>query len=350
MAIMWDAVVPPAELTAFARAVPVDQTYILDQLFPNVYDEVLEAEFGESVVTTRAAKARAWDAPPMPGRRDGFTTRKVKLPAVSQMLGKGERDRLELERQRSGGQSTSAIEAAVYDDTENNVRSVNARVEMMRGDLLSDGIITIPELGDLEADFGVPSEHKVAPAVPWSDHANSDVLSDMRPWAQTYRRNNGFGFGGMGMSEDVLYHVLQNQKIREQWAVYGNAPSVLTLEQLNQTLASNRLPQVTMTYDAQVVVDDTVIDILDPNVVFFTPPAGIRLGYTQWGITATALELRNARVQVEPSPAGLVAVIDKDVRPPYREEAYVDSAVMPILERPRGLFLATVLEADEDGE
>jgi hypothetical protein len=68
VAIMWDSYVPPADLTTFARAVPVNQTYILDQILPNRTDQVLEAEFAESVVTTRAAKARAWDAPPAPGR------------------------------------------------------------------------------------------------------------------------------------------------------------------------------------------------------------------------------------------------------------------------------------------
>jgi hypothetical protein len=59
-------------------------------------------------------------------------------------------------------------------------------------------------------------------------------------------------------------------------------------------------------------------------------------------MTATALEFASAGVRLEPSPAGMVAVVDKDVRPPYREASYVDATVMPILSRPRGLFVATV--------
>lgn len=344
MAIMWESYVPPADLTAFARAVPVDQNYVLNQLLPDQVDEVLEAEFSESVVTTRAAKARAWDAPPQPGERDTFMTSRVKLPAVSQMLGRGERDRLELERQRLGGTNLGAIEQAIYDDTENNVRSVNARVELMRGDLLGDGIITLPEMGGLTADFGVPAEHKVTPAVLWTDHANADILGNFREWNRVYRRNNGFSMGGVWLSEDTLYDMLSNAALRSIWSNINGTPSVITQDQLNQSLSAYRLPQIAGVYDAQVVVDGVTESILPANAVIGVPPAGIPLGRTQWGMSATGLEVAGANVQLDSSPAGMVAVVDKDVTPPYREASYVDATVMPILSRPRGLFVATVAE------
>jgi Phage major capsid protein E len=343
MAILWDSYVSPQALTAFVRSVPVDQNFILNQILPDQYDDVLEVEFGDSVVTTRAAKARAWDAPPMPGRRDSFATRKVKLPAVSQMMGRGERDRLEIERLRSGGQATTAIERAIFDDAENNTRSVLARVELMRGDLLADGKITLAELGGLEADFQVPGTHIVTAAVPWTTIATANVLGDIRAWGKVYRASNGFGFGGMIMPEDVLYAMLQNQAIRDLWSSVSGRPSVVTLEQMNQTLTSNRLPPVLFTYDAQTVVDEVATSILPVDKVIFVPPTGIPLGFTQWGMTATALEINGRQgVDVLPSPAGMVAVVDKDLRPPYRESAYVDATVMPYLSRRTGLFVADV--------
>src|SRR5690349_13200096 len=119
MAIMWDSYVSAEALTAFARSVPVDQNYVLNQLLPDRVDNVLEATVtGEATITTRAAKARAWDAPPLPGRRDGFTVTTVKLPAVSQMLSRGELDRLQIERLNTGGQATAALENALFNDTE----------------------------------------------------------------------------------------------------------------------------------------------------------------------------------------------------------------------------------------
>jgi len=342
MAIMWSSYVPPADLTSFARAVPVNQQYILDQILPNRVGEVLEANFAESVVTTRAASARAWDAPPLPGQRDTFQTSTVKLPAVSQFLARGERDRLELERQRLGGTAVAAIEQAIFDDTENNVRSVQARVEMMRGDLLADGIITLAEMGNMTADFGVPGTNKVTASTLWTNTATADPLADMRAWNKVYRAANGFNFGGMVMSEDTLYNLAANTTMRQLWANVSGPPAHLTQDQVSSTLQSFRLPPVKFTYDAQTVSGGSTVNILPANAVIFLPPDGIELGYTQWGMTATALELANANVQVDGGPAGIVAVVDKDVRPPYREASYVDATVMPILSRPRGLFVATV--------
>ena len=344
MAILWDSYVSPEALTAFARAVPVDQNFVLEQLLPNRYDNVLEARFGgETTVTTRAAKARAFDAPPLPGRRDGFTVSSVKLPAVSQMLSRGEMDRLQIERLNTGGQATAALEAAIFNDTENNVRSVNARVELMRGDLLADGKVTLAELGGIEADYGVPGTHIVTAGTPWTTIASATPIADIRAWNKVYRASNGFSFGGMIMAEDILYALLQNQSIRDFWTPAGGTrPGVVTMDQLNQTLQAHRLPPVLMTYDAQAVVDEVATSILPADKVIFVPPTGYELGYTQWGMSATALELLNAGVQIDPSPAGMVAIVDKDVRPPYRETAYVDATVMPVLSRPKGLFVADV--------
>lgn len=343
MAIMWDSYVSPAALTAFVRAVPVDQAYVLNTILPDRYNQVLEAEFADVAFTTRAAKARAWDAPPMPGRRDTFTTRRVKLPAISQFMGRGERDRLEIERLNTGGQATAAIEQAIYDDAQINAQSVLARVEMMRGDLLADGIITIPELGNLEADFGVPAEHKVTAATLWTDLDDADILGDLRAWSEVYRANNSFDPGGMIVSKTVLSAMLQNEALRNLLAGAGGPPPILAADQFNLITQSYGLPPIRLVYDAQVTDDaGSPQRILPADKVIFLPPAGVEIGYTQWGMTATGLELQNAGVQVLPSPAGMVAVVDKDVRPPYRETAYVDATCMPILSRPRSLFIADV--------
>ncbi len=345
MAILWDSYVSPNDITNFVRQVPIDQSYILNQILPDRVDSVLEVEVSESVTTTRAAKARAWDAAPMPGRRDGFTTRKVKLPAVSQFLGRGERDRLELERLRSGGQSSGPIEQAIYDDAENNARSVLARVEMMRGDILTDGKVTFPEMGNLEADFGVPAEHLVTAATLWTDYANADIIGDFRAWNDVYRASNGFNMGGFACSTDIASAMLQNVALRDLVAGVGGTPPILAREQLNSILSAYGLPTLRFVYDAKVVDDSgSAVNILPADKVVGLPPAGIELGFTQWGMSATGLELQNAPAgqQAISTPAGMVGVVDKDVRPPYRETVYVDATCMPVLSRPRGLFVADV--------
>lgn len=341
--IVYDGLVDPATLTAFARSVPLDVNFVLDQILPDQVDQVLDVEWSESTSTTRAAKAREFDAPPLPGRRDGFRVTKTQLPAVGQLLGLGERDRLELERLRSGGSSTAALVDNIYDDTQRNVESVQARVEIMRGSALSTGRVVIPELGGIEADFQVPPAHFPTAAVLWSNHS-CDMIGDIRAWNVIYRLANGFSFGGMIVTEDILGHMLQNAAIRGFYtSPNGGIPPLVTVEQLNAVLTANRLPTVRLVYDAQVLVDEVATRIFPNDKITFLPPAGIPLGRTQWGMTATGLELQNAGIEVEPSPAGIVAVEDKDVRPPYRSTAYVDATVMPVITRPKALFVADVL-------
>lgn len=342
MAIVWDSLVPPAALTTFIRNVPVRQGYVLDQVFPNRTINDLEVRFDDVTVTAQTAKYRAFDAPPAPVKRDTFKTSTVKLPPVSTMLGKGERERLNLEIARNRSSSFAAIERAIYDDAEISTKAVQARVELARGDLLQDGKVTITENGlAIEADFGVPGGNIVTAATLWTNPA-ADMLGDLRTWSQAYLNTNGFKPGGFVCSEVVLYNMLANTALKNLYSSTVGAPSILSIDQLTTVMRSYGLPPIAFTYDAQVSVDGSTTSILPTNKAFFLPPAGVELGYTAWGLTATGLELANAGVMAFEEAAGMVGVVDKDVRPPYREETYVDATALPVLTNPRALFIATV--------
>jgi hypothetical protein len=342
VAIIWDSYVPPAALTTFVRDLPLRQDYVLSQVFPNRNIADTEVNFDDVTVTTRAAKYRAWDAPPLPIKRDSFVTKKVKLPPVSTMLGMGERERLDIERLRNGGQNRQAAINAIFDDAAAATRAVQARVELARGDLLQDGKVTISEAGlVMEADFGVPGGNIATAGTLWTNPA-ADVLGDLRTWSQAYRTTNGFLPGGMIMSETVMYNMLANTAIKNLYSSTVGAPSILSIDQLDNTLRSYGLPTRAFTYDAQVDVDGTTTSILPTNKVFFVPPAGTELGYTAFGLTVTGMELANAGVLSFDAAPGLVGVLEKDDRPPYRQTTYVDATALPVLTNPRALAIFTV--------
>jgi hypothetical protein len=343
VAIIWDALVRPDDLTTFVRNVPVNQQYVLDSLFPNVTVNDVEVDIKDVTVTQRTAKFRAFDAPPAPGERDTYTRKAVKLPAVSQMLGQGELDRLRQLTAAARGGSDSAVIQAIYDDAENNTRSVQNRVELARGDLLTDGKVTLTELGSgIEADFGVPGGHIVTAGTLWSSTSTATPLADLRAWSATYRATNGFRPGGMVMSETVLYYLLDNTNIRGLFAANGVTPSLLDPSSLDALLRKYNLPPITLIYDAQVAVDGVTTSILPANKVWFTPPAGVRLGRTVWGLTTTGSALAARGMQIMNGPEGIVGVVDEDARPPYRQAVYVDATCLPVLDNPRALFIATI--------
>lgn len=344
MAIVWDSIVPPEAITRFARRVPVRQDMVLNRILPDRYVADLEVAVDDVTLTTRAAKFRSFDGPPQRGKRDGFTRRRMKLPPVSQVLGKGELERLQLERVRNAGGNTDAIEQAIYDDVEINVRSVQARVELARGDVLTDGILDLSYSGEngLQADFGVPGSNLVTPATPWSTIASADILGNLRTWSQLYRDINGFMPGGFVTSEDTVFLMLQNAAIRALFAANGATPAQITQEQLNAFLGNYRLPGLAWTYDSQFDVDGVATRAVPADRVIFIPPPGIELGVTYWGLSATALEMvRERRITFREAP-GIVGVVDVDTSPPYKEDTFVDATVLPVVSNPRALMVADV--------
>ena len=54
------------------------------------------------------------------------------------------------------------------------------------------------------------------------------------------------------------------------------------------------LPPIGLVYDSSVDVDGVTTRVLAQNKIIFYPPDGQTLGYTAWGVTATALERVNS--------------------------------------------------------
>jgi hypothetical protein len=96
-------------------------------------------------------------------------------------------------------------------------------------------------------------------------------------------------------------------------------------------------------YDSNVDVDGVTTRIVAADKVLFFPPNVGDLGFTAYGISATALELVNSS-QSDLSfseAAGIVGVVEKS-GPPYRQWTYVDAVGMPILANAKLLLVADV--------
>lgn len=348
MAIIWDSLVRPADLTQFVRNVPLDQGYVLNTIFPDrtINDE--EVELSDVTVTQRTAKVRAFDAPPATIGRDTFTRRKVKPLPVSVMMNQGEVDKRRLAVSQARGGSDAALITAIYDDAQHATKSVLNRVELMRGDLLQDGKVTISAENGVttEADFSVPGGNIVTAGVLW-DHTTSGVydapiLDNLRTWAKTYRDVNGFAPGGIVMSEDIWYLMAANAQIKALFPNQGVAAPIVNGDQVDSALRNYRLPPISLTYDAQVDVDGTLTRILPTSKIYFVPPTGIELGFTAWALTVTGFQVAQSGQIPFSSAAGLVGVLDVNASAPYQQAVYVDSCPLPVLSNPRALMIMTV--------
>jgi len=345
MAIFYEAPVSPDDLTVFTRNVPLVQSMVLNQILPDRFITDNRVDIGTLTKTGRTARFRVFDGPIHVARRDVYQTSNIALPPLSDSLSLGEYERLQIQFARTGGTNNAALVNAIYDDAALLTGNVRRRMELARGDVLTDGKFTLAGEGGLymEADYGVPVGNFVTPGTLWSTTATADPIANLNTWTQAYLDLNGFLPGGMIMSRTTVNLLLANSNLKTAHGSILGVSNMLTRQQVEQTLDSYTLPPIKMVYDSSVDVDGTSTRVLPANKVIFLPPDGQPLGYTAWGVSATALELVNSSesdLSFEDAP-GIVGVVEKQ-GPPYRQYTFVDAVGMPVIENPNFLMVATV--------
>ncbi len=337
--------IDPVQLTGFVREVPGPANYTLNSVLPDVMIEDIDVAWDILNRTNRSAMFRSYDAETPIGQRDTFEKRRVSMPPLGVKTVVGELERLRLEQIRSGGNNTSRMIEAIYDDAARNTREVLARMELARGDVITDWKLTLTgENGlTLEANFGMPSGHNPVAPVLWSDHDDSDPIADYAGWVTTYAEANGEAPGRTLTSRSVVGHMLQNAKVRTYAGSLAGTPQMVTRQQLNNVLDAFDLPPI-FTYDTQINVGTTATRPLPVDRFAMLPQNPRDLGATFWGVTAEALELaggQNPGIAFSQAP-GLVGVVMRD-GDPVRTWTKVTAIGMPIITDPKRLMVADVL-------
>jgi hypothetical protein len=308
--------VDPAALTAFVREVPTQSNQILNTFLPDRVLPDIEAVIDSVTRVNRAAKFRSYDAETPIGQRD-----------------------------RTGGQANQGLVDAIYNDAVTNTRAVRARMELARGDVLTDGKFTLTSENGLtlETDWGVPAGNLVAPAGDlWSVIATATPLADIRTWADTYTALNGEPPAVALTSRAVVSNMLRNAEIRGLAASLGGVPSIVTRAQLQTVLEAHGLPTI-VEYDTQVNVNGSDARVIPADRFIMLPQDPSTLGYTAWGITAEALELAgvsNPTIAFNDAP-GLIGVVLKE-GDPVRTWTKVTGVGMPVIVDPNRLMVADV--------
>jgi hypothetical protein len=344
MAINWDYI-DPVQLTGYVREVPGPANYTLNQILPDRFIGDIDVAWDIVNRTNRAAMFRSYDAETPLGQRDSFSRARVSLPPIGQKTVVGEYERLKLEQIRSGGDTRNRLVEAIYDDADINTRAVMARMELARGDVITDWKFTLAGENGLtiEADFGMPVGYNPAPGVAWSDHTNSDPIADLQTWVQLYSDTAGQAPGKMLTSRTVVGHLLMNAKVRTYLSSLAGAPQMVTRTQLNSVLDAFELPPITV-YDTSIDVNGTATRPIPNDRVALLPTNAADLGFTAWGVTAEALELagqQNPGLAFSEAP-GLVGVVLRD-GDPVRIWTKVTAIAMPIITEPRLLLVADVI-------
>lgn len=329
------------ELIGYVRE-QVFEGLTLDTFLPNVEVDDLEYELlNIDAPNVQIARYRAWDTAPPLGKRAGFATIRGEIPPLGLTMRLAEKDFKRLQALRAGTPGNGGLVDVIWNDALNMVHAVQARVEQARGDLLTDGKVTINENGVVvEADFGVPGTNIVAAGTAWSNTGASTPVTDLGTWLATYRAaNRGRNPDLILTSSEVIGNLTLNAQIRNLAPVTGIVPGVITPETVAAVFRAQGYPPM-VTYDTELPnFSDTLTRVINARKVIFLR-LGV-LGSTFYGTTADALVMAgNGTIEMRDAP-GVIAFAETTIRP---AAGYTTGAgiVLPVLRDPKALFVATV--------
>lgn len=340
----------PQELQGFVRGVQQEQernVFVLAQFLPNDNIDGIDWRVTKGELRDQdAAVVRSWDTPAPIGDRQGISRIMGELPPISKKMRLGEEERLRLRMLERAGDASEII-SKIFDDVSNLGRSVAARVELFRGEVLETGEINIDENGvEQSVDFGRKTEfdaaaNTLAGADKWSDHTGSDPVENLITWTAAYRDENGID-PALGLtSTAVINHLLRNDAIRALAATVAGAPQLVTRVHLAQVLSAFGLPPL-VAYDTKVRVNGTQVPVISADKVILLPPSNEPLGRTFFGTTAEAIELQGAQQISADQAPGLTAVVEKTFDP-VSTWTKVSAIALPTLVNPNLTFVAGVV-------
>lgn len=217
-----------------------------DELFPARKTQSLELDqiTGGGGLPV-SATVHAFDTESEIGSRQA-AKQTLELALIKRKLQLKEKDIIALENPRNADEQRYLTEV-VYNDIDNLVKGVMARIERMRMEVLANGVVTTNENGlTASVDYQVPANHKeaLAGANQWTD-PTSDPLGDIQRWIEAMDVTPTRAL----TSRKVLNALLRHPQIKA--SVFGSdTGKVLTQAELDSFLQANGLP-VIRTYDAK---------------------------------------------------------------------------------------------------
>lgn len=308
-----------------------------EELFPETKKQSLEFEVLTNASRTPViASVHGFDTESEIGQREA-EKKAVELALIKRKMQLKEKEIIALESPRNEAEKRYLMQN-VYNDIDNLVESIKARVELMRMELISSGKITLNE-NNLNAviDYGVPSTNKVA-NVDW-DSDTSNPINDIITWVNKLDSRPE----RVLTSTTILAKILSNKNVVN--AIFGkDSTRIASVGELNNYLAQLQLPKI-YTYDnkyRKLNADGTYSKgRYFPENKFVMLP-GETLGETVYGPTAEEIRLqRDPSIDIQVVGKILAMIYEENVDPVSTWEKAVATA-LPTLNCADDIFQADI--------
>lgn len=330
---------------AYARA-RQPRTYVGATLFPVKTVNELSFEYWKDAnLLPVMASLQAYGAEAQIASRDGAKKISGEIPPIKRKIPLDERMLLALRREGAG--DNELVRNQIYNDLDNMIDAVQARIEKMRMDAVAYGALTLAENGVvMNVDYGVPAGNKETLEDAdnkngfWN-YANAEPITKLQEWVSAVVAVTGIRPTRALTSEVVVGHLLKNAQIRTM--IYGDlgGTRAVSMNQLNDLLTTMNLPRLA-TYDLQVRVqaengEISTIRFFPQTRMVLLPPTAC--GDTLMGPTAEAL--LDAEVDAREA-AGIYAVVNAVDEPPgvWTKAAATSIVTFPMAD---AIFIGVVL-------
>lgn len=305
---------PPVVLD-FVRGIKPPPQYQGSLFLPdNQIDDVEFEYFKGADETPVMAHVVGWDSEaPIAGRPPLGQKVSGELPPIKRKQRMSEKEIVRrYNTPRRGTADQQAALTRVYDDMARLVGSIQARMEWLTMQALSEDTVQYNEGGVIiEFDFGIPDVQQITLAdtagaatdgtgatraefgPSWLDTTNATPITDLQYLADSVEQERGERPTSFVCSRKTANALLSNAQIKG-WTYAANAPDrPMTSEERDQTLQRYQLP-TPVVYDVQVGNENadgstTKVRTMRENAIVLLPaqPVGRRL----WGPTAEAQAL-----------------------------------------------------------
>ena len=310
-----------------------------EELYPEVKKQSLKFDIlTNKSKTPVTASVHAFNTEAEIGTREAERM-DIEAALIKRKMQLKEEDIIALQAPRNEAEKTYLMKE-VYNDIENLVQSIRARVEIMRMEVTATGKVTLNENGlNATIDYGVPSENKIA-NVNWNLET-ANPIQDMINW----RNRLDSAPGRILTSTTILAKILSHPTVVN--ALFGkNTSRIASVGELNNYLNQLKLPNI-YTYDEKYRKEKTDGKGYDklryfPENAFVMMPSE-PLGETLYGPTAEEIRLNgNPTVDMRTIGKIIAMVYDESLDPVSTWEKAVATAI-PSLNCADELFQASIV-------
>lgn len=297
----------PPQFLGFVRAVPTPQSFTGVNFLPNqtVFDLAFEYVLG-AYRRPVMAHVMGWDSEaPIHGRRGAGAKVSGELPPIKRKSRIGEKEIARFLQPRANTPDVQIALDQVYTDVVDLLDSIQARVEWLRLQALSEDRVVYDEGGvQFEFDFGLDDDFQIdlttatdgaGDAVtgfgdPWDEIATATPLTDLQLLSQRVQDKTGRRPRVMGTSQQNI-NLLPNMSSLKTAIRGSNAPdTMLTPPEIQALWQIYDLPTL-VPYDVIIQKeedDGTYSDVrpLATNKAFLLPDGFAASNKTLWGPTA----------------------------------------------------------------